>query len=234
MNRQKVLPQLIGTGLILLFVVGCSAPAAAPNPLAAAPTPLPSTATPILVPPTLVGALATPAQAEADAWQKVQCLDTASLQVFLTAFPDGAKAGDAKLYLALVARLAEIKANRAKSSLVIPFDALGDRWQEWKKRLPERGGVGYFATASSAGIFMLPGCHGISMDARGMPITPTGDGSIAAFRTEGQKLQYLNSISMQSAAGDILHFGVIDGVGLVHLRGKGNVTMPDGKEVELQ
>ncbi|MGB8644315.1 MAG: hypothetical protein WCF84_03710 [Anaerolineae bacterium] len=59
MNCQKLLPQLIGAGLILLFVVGCSAPAAAPTqPVAAptqpvaVPTPIPSTATPIPMPPT--------------------------------------------------------------------------------------------------------------------------------------------------------------------------------------
>jgi hypothetical protein len=50
MNRQKLIQWLISTGLILLLVVGCSAPAAAPTQPIATPTPLPPTATHI--PPT--------------------------------------------------------------------------------------------------------------------------------------------------------------------------------------
>jgi hypothetical protein len=71
------------------------------------------------------------------------------LQAFLAAFPNGVKANDARLYLALSKRIDEIRSKREKSALVIPF-------------------------------------------------------------------------------------GVIDGMGLVHLRGKGKVIMPDGKGIELE
>ena len=227
MNTNKSPQTMMIFWLVVLLLMACVTPARI---LA----PKPQTATPILMPPTAVGTEATPSKVEQEAWQKVQCLDTQSLQAFLTAFPDGVKAGDAKLYLALNTRIDEIRAKRETSSLVIPFEKLGDRWQEWKKRLPDKGGVGYFRTQSSMGIFSLPGCQSISMDAYGMPITPTGDGSIAGFETEGLKFEYLNSIVIQSAEGDTLHFGVIDGMGLVHLRGQGKVTMPDGTEIDLQ
>lgn len=226
MNANKSQKMMI-FWLTVLFLTACSAPARmlASNP---------PTATPIAMPPTAIGTVATPTKAEEEAWQKVQCMDAQSLQAFLAAFPDGVKASDAELYLALYKRIDEIREKREKPSLVIPFEELGERWQDWKKRLPDRGGVGYFRNQASMGIFSLPGCQMISMDSYGMPITSTGDGSIAAFRTEGLKLEYLNSIFIQSAEGDIIHFGVIDEIGLVHLRGKGSVTMPDGEEIVLQ
>jgi hypothetical protein len=217
---MKKLPFVVVITVFLL--AACGAPAG-----------MLATATPILLPPSAVGAAATLTKAEEEAWQKVQCVDAQSLQAFLAAFPAGVEASDAKLYLALDRRIDEIRAKREKPSLVIPFEKLGERWQEWKKRQPDRGGVGYYLTQASMGIFTLPGCQMISMDAYGMPVTPTGDGSIAAFRTEGLKFEYLNSIVIQSAEGDIMHFGVIDGMGLVHLRGKGRVIMPDGEEIEL-
>jgi hypothetical protein len=225
MNTNKLL-QMMVLWLAVFLLAACGAQAGAP---ASGPT----TATPILLPPTVSGPAATPAAAEEDAWQKVQCADAQSLQTFLAAFPAGAEAGDANLYLALNRRMDEIRTKREKPALIIPFEKLGERWQDWKQRLPDKGGIGYFVTQDSMGIFSLPGCQTISMDAYGMPMTPTGDGSIAAFRTGGSKFEYLNSIVIQSAEGDILHFGVIDDIGLVYLRGRGSVFMPDGTQIQL-
>ena len=57
MSRQKLLQQVIGVTLVVLFLVGCGAPAATPEPPTSTPIPptatsVPSTATPTPVPPT--------------------------------------------------------------------------------------------------------------------------------------------------------------------------------------
>lgn len=175
----------------------------------------------------------TASAAEEDAWQKIQCGDVQSLQDFVTAFPDGVNAANVNLYISVYKRMEEIKSGSVKSPLVIPFTDLGDRWQDWEKRAPNKGGIGYYLNESSMGVFFIPGCRTVSMDGYGAPVTSTGDGSIAAFRTDGLDLEFLNSVVFQSAQGDILHFGVIDGMGLVYLRGSGKVTLPNGTAVNL-
>lgn len=190
--------------------------------------------TPILLPPTPAGTVPTLAKDEEEAWLALQCGDVKSLQDYLVSYPNSTNSQDIELYLALYKRIDEIKNGQFESALIIPFTDLGDKWEDWKIRLPEKGAVGYFRTAASMGIFYIPACRSISMDSYGMPVTPTGDGSIVGFRTDGLQLVYINSIVMQSAEGDILHFAVIDELGLVHLRGKGTVTFSDGTKIELQ
>lgn len=233
--------RLMSVGLVLLLLVGCGAPVAAPtsvSPTATA-TLLPPTAT--LAPPTSTPKPAitpTPTEAEEQAWREIQCLDSQSLQEFLTAFPEGTYANDAELYLSLFQEIADIKSGLKEPSFVIPFDTLGDRWQDWKQRLPDKGAVGYYAAKESGNIvlgasFLFPGCGVISFDAYGTLVTPTGDGSVVTFKTNGLEFEYLNSIVIESSGEEILYFAIIENVGLVHLHGRGMVTMPDGSETEF-
>lgn len=173
--------------------------------------------------------------AEAQAWAKVEEMEATSLEQFLKAFPEGQHAAEAKLYLSLHNKMAAIRAKKAKPAFVIPFEKLGQRWEGWKQRRPEKSAAGVYCNGSTIGIFAALGCMTISMDWSSIPITPTGDGSILALKTYGVKFSYINDIVFQSAAGEdgILYFGVVHGVGLVHLHGKGKVIMPDGKEFQL-
>jgi len=172
--------------------------------------------------------------AEAQAWAKLEEMDAASLEQFLKEFPEGQHAGEAKLYLSLHNKMAAIRAKKAKPSFVIPFEKLGQRWEGWKQRRPEKSAVGVYCNGSTIGIFAALGCMTISMDWSSMPITPTGDGSVLAIKTYGVKFSYINSIVFQTAGGEEpMYFGVVHGVGLVHLHGKGKVIMPDGKEYQL-
>lgn len=175
----------------------------------------------------------TPKQdAEAQAWMNVEEMEAASLEQFLKEFPNGQHAGEAKLYLSLHNKMAAIRAKKQKPTFVIPFEKLGQRWEGWKQRRPEKSAVGVYRNSSTIGIFAALGCMTISMDWSSIPITPTGDGSILALKTYGLPFSYINNIVFQGGSGedDILYFGVVHGVGLVHLHGKGKVIMPDGRE----
>jgi hypothetical protein len=213
--------------LIAIVLTACN-PARLLEPTATA---IPPTVTPIPMPPTPAGLSPTPTQAEKEAWQKVQCMDPASLQDFLAAYPAGGNAYEARLTLALYEKVRALQVGQAEPQFAIPFDQLGARWQAWKQIRPERGGAGYFRTEESLGILnVFPGCNTISFDGHGLPVTPTGDGSLVAFRTHSLKLEYLNGFSIESVGEEIVYFAVIDRVGLVHLYGRGKVTGPDGQE----
>lgn len=174
---------------------------------------------------------------EEKAWNEVNGMEPTSLKNFLEVFPDGKYVDEAKLYLSLHNKIDAIRSKREKPTFVIPFPKLGERWEEWKKRRPDKDAVGIFFRKTDLGVTMsissLLGSGTISFDSYQTPITPTGDGSIVAFRTGGLKLVYIGSIIIECAGEEVMYFGVIHGVGLVHLHGKGKVIMPDSKEVQL-
>lgn len=169
------------------------------------------------------------------AWKEVKQMETPSLQSFLAVFPNGKYAEAARFALALHKRIAAIRSGKEKSALVIPFAQLGARWEGWKQRRPEKSAVGVYRNQSTIGVFPVLGCMTLSMDWSSLPITPTGDGSILALKTYGLKFAYINNIVFQSGSGkdDIIYFGVIYGLGLVHLQGAGKVILPEGKEITL-
>ena len=65
-------------------------------------------------------------------------------------------------------------------------------------------------------------------------VTPTGDGSIIAFRTNGLWLVYLGHILFKTPTDCSLYFGVVEGKGLVYLMGTGEVVLPDGQIIKLE
>ncbi len=183
---------------------------------------------------TLHNALAQEQSSEEQAWQQVRRMEAASLANFLVQFSDGKFAPDARLYLSLHKKIEALRAKKEKPAFVIPFTALEPKWSEWKQSRPEKDAVGMYINGSTAGVFRSLGSGGISLDSEGMVAAPTGDGSILAFRTQGLKYEYASAITFQTSGGmEIIYFGVVHGVGLVHLHGAGKVTMPDGKEVVL-
>jgi hypothetical protein len=181
---------------------------------------------------------------EAKAWEKVDSLNKQSLQDFLKQFPDGKYAQEAKLGISLQDKFAAIRDKKSKPAATITFDALGQRWQSWTKRNPDKGVIGYFAKKgekfTSLGWFSpltggsTPGGNSVSFDGSGVMVSPTGDGSIIGFRTDGLKYEWLGGVVFQGSGDDPMFFGVLGGTGLVHLSGAGKITLPDGKTVDVK
>jgi hypothetical protein len=184
---------------------------------------------------------------EAKAWEQVDSLNKQSLQDFVKKFPDGKYAQEAKLGCRLQDKFAAIRAKKSKPAATIPFDVLGQRWQSWTKEYPKRGVVGYFAKKdkkdeklTNLGFFSpltggsTPGGNSVSFDGTGVMVSPTGDGSIIGFETDGLKYEWLGGVVFQGSGDEPMFFGVLEGTGLVHLSGAGKITVPDGKTFEFK
>ncbi|MGB2937773.1 MAG: hypothetical protein WBD05_06200 [Phycisphaerae bacterium] len=183
---------------------------------------------------------------EQEAWEQVDSLSKQSLQNFLKKFPDGKPAQQARTAIELQDKVTTIKEGKSKDDFAISLDVLGERWKAWQKRMPEKGVVGYF-TKKGEGISTLgwfcpdplsggktPGRGTCSFDERGILVSPTGDGSIVAFSTDGLKFELVSGLVFETATEEPIYFGVIEGKGLVHLKGAGKVTLPDGKIIDLK
>jgi len=169
--------------------------------------------------------------AEEAAYRATDYFSVESLQSFLNRFPNGRYADNADLGLALLKRLALIKGGKVKPALVIPFEVLGPRWEGWKKRVPERGCVGYFLHRVEGGWTMgffapIGFPKSVSFDEYATLCSATGDGSIVGFQTEGREFEYLNGIVMRCSANNIMYFAVVGDLGLVYLHGQGDVRLP--------
>jgi ankyrin repeat protein len=170
---------------------------------------------------------------EEKAWQEVDSLNKQSLEEFLKKFPSGRTAEMAKMAIEFQNTIAAIKHNEAEPDVTIPFSALGQRWQEWQNRRPQKGAIGYSQSGSGAlGWWRpypidggkTPGLGSMSFDSQGALICPTGDGSIIAFRTEGNAFDFLNGVKIQMSGSEPNYFAVIADKGLVHLTGTVKVT----------
>jgi len=187
-----------------------------------------------------------PQTPEQKAWELVNSFDAQSVGDFLKQFPAGELAAQAKVALELQSRLAKIRAGKSKGDFVIPFAAFGNTWKEWQQTRPDRGVVGYFAASqgnySTLGWFSpapmsggkTPGANEMSFDSNGILISPTGDGSIIAFRTQGLKLELLQGVIFQTPGDEPMYFAVVAKKGLVHLKGQGSVTLPNKKTTILK
>jgi tetratricopeptide (TPR) repeat protein len=183
---------------------------------------------------------------EQKAWEEVDSLNKQSLQDFLMKFPDGELAKQAKVAVELHDKFSSIKEGKSKGAFIISLDVLGERWKGWQKRNPDKGVLGYFVEKkgekfNTLGWFSPTPLSGgktggrgtISFDERGILTSPTGDGSIIAFRTGGLKFELFNGIVFETPGDEPMYFGVIEGKGVVHIYGKGKVSTPDGKETVL-
>jgi hypothetical protein len=187
-----------------------------------------------------------PKTPEQKAWEEVDSLNKQSLQDFLKSFPEGILAQQAQTAIELQDKLTVLKERKSDTSFTIPLDILGERWKAGQKRIPGKGVIGYF-TKTSEGISKLgwfppkplsggktPHQDTYSFDERGILLSPTGNGSIIAFRTHGLKFELLKGLVFETPGDEPMYFGVIEGKGLVHLKGAGKVTLPDGKAINLR
>jgi hypothetical protein len=187
-----------------------------------------------------------PKTPEQKAWEEVDSFSKQSLQDFLKSFPEGTLAQQAKTAIELQDKLAVLNEKKSEPGFTIPLDMLGERWKAWQKMAPGKGVIGYFIKKgegkSKLGWFPPKPFSGgktlrrdtFSFDERGLLISPTGDGSIVAFRTYGLKFELFNGLVFETPGEEPMYFGVIPGKGLVHLKGPGKVTLPNGKTMNLR
>jgi hypothetical protein len=184
---------------------------------------------------------------EQQAWAQVDSLNKQSLQDFIKSFPDGGLAKQAKVAIELQDKLAAIKGGKSAQPVVIETEVLGEKWKQWQKSNASKAVVGYFtrkggaAPANTTGSFVPDPLTGgktarstLAIDQSSALASPTGDGSIIAFRTEGLKYELSPGVVFETPGKDPMYFAVIEGKGLVHLKGTGKVTLPDGKTVDLE
>ncbi len=188
----------------------------------------------------------TPRSPDRQAWKQVNSLDVQSLQSFLEQFPQGERSGHAKEALVLLERFAAIRQGGQTDAVLVPAGDLGQKWKDWQKMCPDTGVIGYFIRkgdkTDTLGWFTpgpfsggkTPARKSYSFDTRGVLTSPTGDGSIIAFRTGGLKFELYGGITFETPGTDPVYFGVWEGRGLVHLGGTGRVTLPNGKSMELK
>jgi len=170
--------------------------------------------------------------AEGLAWQQVNGMDRTDLTSFLRDFPTGEHAEKARLYLSLQERIASIRDRNEEPEFVIFFGEFGERWQAWEARRPDQGSVGIFLkktdTGATLGIFSpVGGPTTFSFDEYGIPVIPTGDGSLVAIRTNGLQFEWVDGLSIQTPGDNPLYFGVLGDVGLTYLHGQGTVYVSD-------
>ena len=187
-----------------------------------------------------------PKTPEQQAWEQVDSLNKESLHDFLQKFPAGDLAEHARVAVELQDKLTGIKAGKEKSVTTISFASLGDTWTGWQKRNPDKGVIGYFTSKgekyNELGWFKpeplsggkTSGSNSVSFDARGLMVSPTGTDSIIAFRTGGLKFELFKGILFETPGDEPFYFGVIEGRGLVHLKGAGKVALADGKVIEVK
>lgn len=187
-----------------------------------------------------------PKTPEQKAWEEVDSFSIQSLQDFLKRFPEGSLAQQAKTAIELQDKLAAFNEIKPETSVTISVDMLGERWNAWQKRMPGKGIIGYF-TKKGEGINKIgrftpkpfsggktPHQDTFSFDERGILISPTGDRSIVAFRTYGLKFELFKGFLFETPGDEPMYFGVIEGKGLVYLKGTGTVTLPDGKTINFR
>jgi hypothetical protein len=187
-----------------------------------------------------------PKPPEQKAWEEVDSFNKQSLKDFMERFPESNLAQQAKTAIELQDKLAALNERMSEPDFAISLDMLGEKWKEWQKRTPGKGIIGYF-TKKSEGISKLgwfspkpfsggktPRQDTFSFDERGILISPTGDGSIVAFRTYGLKFELFKGLLFETPGDEPMYFGVIEGKGLVYLKGTGKVTLPNGKTINLR
>lgn len=168
------------------------------------------------------------------AWDQVDGMESAALDAFLKKFPNGKHAEKAQLFVSFHKRISALRNQQEQPGFVIPFSEFGERWESWESRRPERSALGIFSkktdTGSTLGIFSpLGGPNTISFDEYGIPVVPTGDGSLVAVRTNGLRFEWVEPVAIETPGDEPLYFAVIRDSGLVYLHGAGTVYLSEGQ-----
>ena len=172
---------------------------------------------------------------EQTAWENVDCLNKPSLQDFLKSFPEGELAPQAKVAIELQDKLVAFKEGKIAQPFILSPEVLGATWKQWQKSNPNKAAFGYSMTKvegmdTPGKLLPSPLSGGKTVIRSG----PTGDGSIIAVSTHGLKYELFPGIVFETPGKDPMYFAVVAGKGLVHLKGTGTVTLPDGRTADLE
>lgn len=180
-------------------------------------------------------------------WMAVDKTSSSALQAYLDLKPKGSRHKEATTLLPIVKKLEAITAGTAKPTVVIPSRHYGDDVEihnqklavaisyDRKKRVGNDIGacwdydsIDYESRRSfSKGVFAHGAYASWPGRFRGAP------GSILAFDSGGERCPSEKYPVIVTTKRNIVYFGLIKGVGFVHLAGEGEVVYPDGKTVRF-
>jgi len=187
------------------------------------------------------------AENEETSWAQVKKTNRESLQSFLIAFPDGKYSETARTLVLLLDKMGAIRAGQSRPTAMIAFEKLMPTWRDWKETYKNSGGFYKFYEQNGpvrlADTTLIDSQTGAIayVNSKGSWVGPTADDSIIMFQSKDDK-------SLNSPDGDYLlcgirvrvtsqkpmYWGVIDGIGLVHLQGAGEVTVPGAAVMSLE
>ena len=168
-------------------------------------------------------------------YKNVNSFNIQSLQGFLKAYPSSEYSQDAKVALELLTLVKKIKDGLIKADYIIPFSKIGGV-EGWA--LP---GEMEFSGRSNGKLFWKPFNGGKTPDVNsftfgygGVPEIADNDGSIIAFKTNGEVFEFYGGVKFVTPNDETVFFGVLKGIGFVHLKGKATVTPKDEVPVVLK
>ena len=197
-------------------------------------------------------------------YEALDVFDTKALEEWLQKYPKSKYTAQVKLALELQSIIGKVKAGESKPQLVIPFSGSAEFWKESQELLPERGmlGIGkamktpsgkdlkqltdgkepaFFAFSPIPDrMFRVRHLNGAQISTHdevliltGLPAYPTGNGSIIAWLSKDKAWPMMSHYSIRTGDSPV-YFGIIEDLGLVHLKGKGTVTNKDDNSVEIK
>ena len=185
---------------------------------------------------------------EERAWIAVEKGSVASLEKYLAKRPRGSRYKEATLFLPLAKRLEGIATGKIQAAVTIPLEEYGEDWKPSDRKVG--AAVSYNRTqriGEHTGGFWLygspdfedpavfsPGKFGDGAFSRWPLNVRAGNGSLIAFDTAGDECPLRERPIIVSEKNNIVYFGVVDGVGLVHIAGAGRVIFKDGKVVKFR
>ena len=174
------------------------------------------------------------------AWSELDKLSINALEGFIARYPKAKVVEDAKLYLSLAEQIASIQAKKMLPTFTLPFEQLPNKWNEWRKSYSYGSAIILKHTAKGDTL-VLPHGFMVRFDDVGMLVLPTKNGSILIFKSETPHPKwtdvgtiFLNGTIVESDSNEPIYFGVMEGLGLFHLRGKCKITLPDGTSKDLK
>lgn len=181
-------------------------------------------------------------------WMAVDKTSSAGLQAYLDKKPRGSRHKEATALLPVAKKLEAILSGAEKPTVSIPFETYGERKTSLEKRLAvavsydkkRRFGTDAGACWSYRSVEFedasgfTKGVHAQLAYAAWPRTCWAGPGSILAFDSGGEQCPSDKLPVVVTGKNNVVYFGVVEGMGYVHLNGEGRLVYPDGKIVPLR
>ncbi len=182
-------------------------------------------------------------------WIAVDKTSSAELQAYLDKKPRRPRIKEATELLPIAKKLEAILSGAEKPGVVIPYEAYGKQRniaveklrtgavsydKSWRSGKEVRACWTYRSVEFDDKSGFTKGVFADSTYAAWPRLSSAGPGSILAFDSGGDQCPSERLPVIVTGRNEIVYLGVVDGVGYVHLGGKGQVVYPDGKAVPLQ